>query len=285
MELFHLCAVGCEMNKTGFILALFAAVAALAWLANRSAFFPMQYPAGDWTGQTALGAQDVWLTTSDGLKIHAWWKPLAGAKAVTLFLHGNAGNVTHRAAAMVEIASAGNAVLVPDYRGYGRSGGRPTEQGLYRDADAAYDWLLARGWAAGQIILHGESLGTSVATDLAARRRCAGLILEAPFPSARAVAAHVLPVVGPILVWGFDTRKKIRALRAPLLIIHGASDEIIDFALGQEVFAAAPSPKQFWAVAGAHHNDIAATAGSAYRERLRSFMMNACNAAASSPSP
>jgi len=273
------------MNKTGFVLALFVAAAALAWLANRSAFFPMQYPAGDWTTQPAVGAQDVWFTTSAGVRIHAWWKPLAGAKAVTLFLHGNAGNVTHRAAAMLEIAAAGNAVLVPDYRGYGRSDGRPTEQGLYRDADAAYHWLLAQGWTAGQIILHGESLGTSVATELAARRLCAGLVLEAPFPSARAVAARVLPVLGPILVWGFDTGKKIRALRAPLLIIHGTDDEVIDFALGQEVFAAASQPKEFWAVSGAHHNDIAAAAGKAYRERLRTFMMNACNAAASSPSP
>lgn len=273
------------MNKTGFILALFVAAAALAWLANRSAFFPMRYPAGDWNRQGAVGAQDVWLTTSDGVKIHAWWRPLAGAKVVTLFLHGNAGNVTHRAAAMLEIAAAGNAVLVPDYRGYGRSDGRPTEQGLYRDAAAAYDWLLAQGWTTGQIILHGESLGTSVAADLAARRRCAGLILEAPFPSARAVAARVLPVLGPALVWGFDTRKKIRAQRANLLILHGTSDEVIDFALGQEVFATANPPKEFWAVSGAHHNDIAATAGVAYQQRLRSFMMNACNAAASSPSP
>ena len=203
---------------------------------------------------------------------------------MTLFLHGNAGNVTHRAAAMRELAAAGNAVLIPDYRGYGRSQGWPTERGLYRDADAAYEWLIAQGWPARRIIIHGESVGTSVAADLAARRPCAGLILEAPFPSARAVAARVLPVFGPLLVWGFDTRAKIAQVRAPLLVIHGTADEVIDFTFGQQLFDAAPEPKTLWAIPGAHHNDIAATAGIEYRERLRSFMMNACNAAASSPS-
>lgn len=271
------------MYKLNFILAALAG--ALVWLANRSAFFPMRYPAGEWTRQTEAGAQDAWFTTSDHVRIHAWWKPLPGARAVTLFLHGNAGNVTHRAAAMREIAAAGNAVLVPDYRGYGRSNGRPTEQGLYRDADAAYEWLIAQGWPPRRIILHGESLGTSIATDLAARRACAGLILEAPFPSARAVAARVLPLIGPLLVWGFDTRAKIAHVHAPLLVIHGTADEVIDYTLGQELFAAASEPKTLWAIPGAHHNDIAATAGPAYREHLRSFMMNACNVAASSPSP
>ena len=261
------------MNKTGFILAALAAVAALVWLVNRSAFFPIQYPAGEWDNQAAVGAHDVWLTTADGTRIHSWWKPQPGASAVTLFLHGNAGNVTHRAAAMRELAAAGNAVLIPDYRGYGRSQGWPTERGLYRDADAAYEWLIAQGWPARRIIIHGESVGTSVAADLAARRPCAGLILEAPFPSARAVAARVLPVFGPLLVWGFDTRAKIA--RAPLLVIHGTADEVIDFTFGQRLSTPRRSPR-LWASPGAHHRGIAATAGIEYRERLRSAMMNAC---------
>jgi uncharacterized protein len=272
------------MNKTAFISVLLTAAAALVWLANRSAFFPMKYPDGHWNDQAAVGAQDVWLDTADGIRIHAWWKPQPGAAAVTLFLHGNAGNVTHRDGTMRDIAGAGNAVLVVDYRGYGRSDGWPTEQGLYRDADAAYRWLVAQGWPPQRIIVHGESLGTAVAADLASRHPCAGLILEAPFPSARAVAARVLPVIGPLLIWGFNTRAKLAKVRAPILVIHGTADEVIDFSLGQELFNGAPEPKTFWAVQGAHHNDIAATAGPEYRERLRTFMMNACNAAASSPS-
>jgi len=273
------------MNKLGFMVTVLVLFAALVWLASRSVYFPMQYPGGDWARQADIHAHDVWITAADGLKIHAWWRPQAGAQAVTLFLHGNAGNVTHRAAAMTEIAAAGNAVLIPDYRGYGRSAGRPTEQGLYRDADAAYDWLIAQGWPPQRIILHGESLGTSVAADLASRRPCAGLVLEAPFPSARAVAARVLPLIGPLLIWGFDTRAKIGKVHAPILVIHGTEDEVIDFSMGQAVYDAAPEPKTFWAVTGAHHNDIVSYAGPAYRKRLQSFIMNACNAAASSPSP
>lgn len=272
------------MSRSALILAIAAAFAGLVWLANRSAFFPMRHPAGDWSSQAAAGAQDLWLTTADRIRIHAWWNPGREATAVTLFLHGNAGNVTHRTGAMREINAAGSAVLIPDYRGYGRSEGSPSEAGLARDAEAAYEWLIAQGWPPSRIILHGESLGTSIAAGLAARRPCAGLILEAPFPSARAVAARVLPLLGPLLVWGFDTRSSIAEVRVPLLIIHGDADEVIDFSLGREVFDAASEPKTFWAVPGAGHNDIAGTAGPEYRRRLQRFIMDACNAAASSPS-
>lgn len=274
------------MSKSAIVLATlgFIAVAALVWLANRSMFIPMRYPAGEWANQAAVDAQDIWLTTADGLRIHAWWKPQPGARAVTLFLHGNAGNVTHRATAMREIAATGNAVLIPDYRGYGRSEGRPSESGLYLDADAAYNWLVAQGWSTRCIIIHGESLGSAVAADLASRRPCAALILEAPFRSARAVAARVLPVIGPLLVWGFDSHAKIARVHAPVLVLHGTADEVVNFKLGKALFDAASEPKTLWAVPGAHHNDLAAVAGPAYRERLGSFIMNACNAAASSPS-
>jgi fermentation-respiration switch protein FrsA (DUF1100 family) len=253
----------------------------LVFLANRSAFFPMSYPEGDWEAQSRIGAEDVWVRPG----LHAWYKAAPQARCVTLFLHGNAGNVTHRADTMVAITQAGASVLMLDYRGYGRSSGWPTERGLYQDAGDAYRYLLSQGWSADQIIVHGESLGTTVAVDLASRGKCAGVILEAPFPSARAVAARVLPVLGPLLVWGFDAKSKIARLRAPLLVIHGDRDEVIDFALGRELFDAAPEPKQHWTIAGAGHNSILYTAGPAYRERLRKFMMDACNVAVSSKSP
>lgn len=113
---------------------------------------------------------------------------------------------------------------------------------------------------------------------LAARVRRSGS-WEAPFPSARAVAAGVLPVLGPALVWGFDAKSKVARVRAPLLVMHGDRDEVIHFALGRELFDAAPGPKQHWTIAGAGHNNILHTAGSAYRERCGKFMMDACNVA------
>ncbi len=249
---------------------LFAAggYAALSLLANRSAFFPLKYPAGWWEAQGRLRAEDVWLTTPDKVRIHAWWVPAEGSRLATLFLHGNAGNVTHRADVLEAIPAAGSAVMMLDYRGYGKSEGWPTEKGLYQDAEAAYAYLVSRGHDPSNIIIHGESLGSAVAVDLASRLECRLLILEAPFPSARAVANRVFPLLGPALVFGFDARRKIANVRAPILIIHGDRDEVIDFDLGKDLFTAAPQPKKFWQAPGAGHNNLRQVLGAEYGHRL-----------------
>jgi fermentation-respiration switch protein FrsA (DUF1100 family) len=259
-------------------LAWLAAVAAgggvLFFLANRAVYYPQKYPHGAWDVQAELGASDVWMDTLDGVRLHGWWVPREDSQLVTLFLHGNAGNITHRAAHIREIAAAGSSVLVVDYRGYGKSGGWPTEKGLYQDAETAFIHLLGRGYRAQQIILHGESLGSAVAVDLAYRRPCAALILEAPFTSASDVAGTVLPVVGPMLVQSYNSVSKIRWNVRPKLFIQGDRDEIVPLQLGQELFAAAQGPKSFWIVAGARHNDILESAGAEYRQRLQAFYVS-----------
>ena len=244
---------------------------ALSFVANRSVYFPKRYPDGPWQAQELLHASDVWLDTADGVRIHAWWIPCNGAWFVTLQLHGNGGNITHRYPQYREIQAAGSAILALDYRGYGKSQGRPTERGLYRDADAAYDYLLKRGFRPDQIIVHGESLGTAVAVDLASRRPCAAVVLEAPFTSAKDVAQTVVPVIGPMLIWGFNSRDKIGRVHAPIFFIHGDRDKVIPLRLGRDLFAAAYEPKSFWMVTGAGHNDITETAGAAYGQHLRSI--------------
>jgi fermentation-respiration switch protein FrsA (DUF1100 family) len=148
---------------------------------------------------------------------------------------------------------------------------RPTEDGLYTDADAAYGMLRAAGYSSDRIVIHGESLGTAVAVDLAVRKRCAGVILEAPLRSVREIAGRVMPLIGPLLARGFDTESKVGRLRAPLLIIHGDLDEVVPFSHGHAVFDAAAQPKQFWTVAGARHNDLLEMAGPLYGERLHQF--------------
>ena len=243
----------------------------LASLANRLIFYPIRYPEGDWSAQSRLGAQDRYLTTRDGVRVHAWWMDQPGSGLATLFLHGNAGNITHREYHANEIRASGSALLLLDYRGYGKSEGSPSESGVYADADAAYDFLIQAGYPPKRIVLHGESLGTAVALDLASRRECAGVILEAPLRSVGAIAAGVVPVLGPLLVRGFDSERKIGRVGAPLLIIHGTSDDIVPFSHGQALFAAAREPKWFWAVKGARHNDLVVEAGTAYRTRLREF--------------
>jgi pimeloyl-ACP methyl ester carboxylesterase len=150
----------------------------LAFGASRMLYFPIRYPAGNWTAGQRLGAKDVFIRQG----LHGWYFEKPGAELTTLHLHGNGGNITHRLLTAEHVLEAGSSILLLDYRGYGRSSGRPTESGLYEDALAAYDWLKQNGH--GRIVLHGESLGTAIAAELATRRRCAGLILEAPFTSA-----------------------------------------------------------------------------------------------------
>ncbi len=121
-------------------------------------------------------------------------------------------------------------------------------------------------------MIYGESLGTAAAVDLASRRDCAGVVLEAPFPSAASVAGRVLPWLGPLVARGrLQTAHKIARVKAPVLIIHGTQDPVIDYALGRQVYEAAPGPKQFWSVEGAHHSDIPEVAGGQYVARLREF--------------
>jgi fermentation-respiration switch protein FrsA (DUF1100 family) len=245
--------------------------AMLQKLVDQFLYYPMRYPDGDWDGQRGAGAEDVWLRSKDGVKLNAWWFPKPVAGYATLFLHGNAGNVTHRVDHAASVKEAGSAILVLDYRGYGRSEGRPTEQGLYQDADAAYDELIRRGYPPSRIILHGESLGTAVATELASRRQCAALVLESPLASLSRMATQVVPVLGPILAHGFNTERRIREVRVPLLIIHGDADEIVPFSQGRSVFEQANQPKAFWQVRGARHNDLLYVAGADYLKRLREF--------------
>lgn len=255
----------------GWGVAAACVIGLLYYLANRAVYYPSKYPRGYWDAQRLIGACDAWIETSDGVKIHGWWAQRQGSPLVTLFLHGNAGNITHRAPRIQEIVAAGSSVLMLDYRGYGKSGGRPTEQGLYRDGEAGFAYLLGKGYRADQIILHGESLGTAVAIDLATRRPCAALILEAPFTSAGDVAATVAPFIGPLLVRGFNSLPKIRRIRVAELFMQGDRDDVVPLRLGRQLFAAAQGPKTFWLIPAAGHNDILETAGAEYRHRLRAF--------------
>jgi pimeloyl-ACP methyl ester carboxylesterase len=255
----------------GIAIAAVCIIASLYYFANRAVYYPLKYPIGDWDAQKLVGASDVWMEASDGVKIHGWWVERAGSPLVTLFLHGNAGNITHRAPRIQEIVAAGSSVLMLDYRGYGKSSGRPSEQGLYRDSEAGFICLLGKGYRAEQIILHGESLGTAVAIDLASRGPCAALVLEAPFTSASDVAATVVPVLGPLLVRSFNSLPKIRWIRVPKFFMQGDRDEVIPLRLGQQLFAAAQEPKTFWVIPGARHNDILETAGAEYRHGLKAF--------------
>lgn len=221
-----------------------------------------------------LAAEEIFLRSEDGVRIHAFWLPASAATRALLFLHGNAGNASHRLPNAAELVRLGTHVLLLDYRGYGRSEGRPSEPGVYADARAGLAYLVeTRGIPESRVVVFGRSLGGAVAVDLAQDRSLAGLVLESTFPSVGAVARQVLGPAGALLAGRrFESERKIGRVRCPLLFLHGDRDEVIAFSLGRRLFDVAPAPKRFETIAGAGHNDTVEVGGPRYFDRLRRFL-------------
>jgi len=244
---------------------------------KRLIFFP-NYPGrleGDWHPQS-LPVEEVWLTAADGVRLHAWWIPHERAKFTFLAFHGNASNIANRTAIYEFLHGTPANILALEYRGYGRSEGQPSETGVYRDAEAAYEYLLeAKGVAGQAIISFGQSLGTAVATHLAAHRRVAGVVLEAPFPSASRVAGKVfwfLPGVSLLVRGQWDTERWIKEVRAPVLLVHCEQDPVVPFVFGKEVYEAAIPPKTFLAIPGVCHEESSLVRRTEYRSALEKFL-------------
>ncbi|HEY4312505.1 MAG TPA: alpha/beta hydrolase [Pirellulales bacterium] len=225
---------------------------------NLLIFMPSRYPDGDWQPQE-LEFENAWFKSEDGVQLHAWYLPAVAPRAYLLFAHGNAGHVAHRAAWLRQLQQELRvAVLAFDYRGFGRSEGRPHEHGVLADARAARDWLAERaGVAPQQIVLLGESIGGAVAVDVAANDGARGLILENTFTSIPDVAAFHFPWLPHrwLMRTRLDSEAKIGRYTGPLLQCHGDADSIVPFALGQRLHAAACSPKQLVVIPGGDHND------------------------------
>jgi len=217
---------------------------------------------------TATGAElgrpfeDVALKASDGVALNGWFFPAdtnsPRAALVVLLCHGNAGNISHRLDTCRALLATGVSAFVFDYRGYGRSQGRPSEEGTYRDAQAAYQWLRQRGFAGTNIIVFGESLGGGVAAELAARETLGGLVLQSTFTSIPDIGAEIFPwlPVRLLATIRYDTHAKLPRLRIPVLVMHSRTDEIIPFHHGERNFAAANEPKLFCELTGGHNDPL-----------------------------
>jgi fermentation-respiration switch protein FrsA (DUF1100 family) len=259
------------MGKTLFTLLLVPALAyallaiLLFFFQERMAYYPqmgreLRLNPRDY----GLDHTELTLTTSDGERLDAWFVPAPGAGSVpgpvALILHGNAGNMTQRLDTIAMFHRLGYAVLIVDYRGYGRSTGRPSEQGLYRDALTAWEYLTReRGIAPARVVLFGESLGGGVAAWLAAQLEQSGqpgaLVLASTFSSARELAADIypwLPTRGLVRL-RYDTRAALATISCPVFIAHSADDDIVPFRHGQRLYAAAGEPKAFLQMAGGHN--------------------------------
>jgi fermentation-respiration switch protein FrsA (DUF1100 family) len=202
------------------------------------------------------GASVETLSTADGEKIILWHAPARAGKPTILYFHGNAGEIGDRPLRFNYYHSRGFGVAYLSYRGFGGSSGSPSESGLIADANAAYDWLIAKGVEPNRIALLGESLGSGVAVQLAAKREVGALALEAPYTSTVEVAAKIywwLPV-HVLMKDQFKSIDFIAAVVAPLLIIHGEEDRLVPVEIGRRLFAAAKQPKELDVVSGFGHD-------------------------------
>jgi uncharacterized protein len=223
----------------------------------------MQYfPERIRTAPAAAGlaqAEEVVLDTPDGERVVVWHVPPRGDKPVVLYLHGNGGALAHRADRFRVITADGTGLVALSYRGYGGSTGSPTEAGLITDAETAYAFAAAR-YPADRIVLWGESLGTGVAVALAAEKPVGRVILQSPFTSTADIGAarYWYVPVRLLMKDQFRSDLKIGKVTAPVLVMHGDTDQVVPIALGERLYAMIKAPKKFVRFPGAGHLDLSA---------------------------
>lgn len=222
-----------------------------------------------------LAFQALRIPTEDGETLAGWFVPGPREDSpAVLFLHGNAGNIGHRIETLEMLHAAGAATLIIDYRGFGESSGKPTEQGTYRDARAAWNWLVhERAIEASRIVIFGRSLGSAIAAHLAAEVRPAGLILEAAFRSMPELGAHHYPwaPVRWLSRFRYDTADSLRRVECPTLIVHARNDEIVPFEHAERLAAIQPPVVELLPLDGGH-NDAMFASYRRYTEALGRFI-------------
>ncbi len=241
------------------VMAYISAFAAL-FIAQRPlvfghyAFLQPAKPAWD----AKLPGEKVALKTADGETLDAWYIPPAhSGRATIVYFHGKSANIAHKQQRMAELTRDGLGLFAVDYRGFGASTGSPSQEGLSADADAAYKWMTKRTGAE-KLVVFGESLGSGVAVDLAARVPVGALVLEAPYTATVDVAVERYPLF-PVrfVMWDtFPSVEKIARVKAPILIQHGKLDITIPVKFGEQLFAAAPEPKKLVLYDNAGHKDM-----------------------------
>jgi fermentation-respiration switch protein FrsA (DUF1100 family) len=243
---------------------------------NFFVFFPQR--AFDFAPESfGLAYEDSYFTTEDGKTLHGWFFPGEKAQPVILHFHGNAGNISHRLDLVQPFLRKGLSVFLFDYRGFGKSEGRPSEKGLYLDGMAAYDYLVQKeGILPGDVVLHGHSIGAAVAVEVALKKSVRSVILESAFTSTKdmAKAIPVFFLLSPFLPASYNNLEKVARLRVPKLVIHGEGDDLVPFSMGQKLFKAAADPKFFYPVKDAMHNDVFVVGGEKYLEVFAEFARN-----------
>ncbi len=248
------------------VLVLF--VAYLRYIERRTIFYPAK--------EIEFLPSSLGLVFED-VELNGWFVPSKDAAYTILFCHGNAGNISHRLEKLKFFQELGCNVLIFDYRGYGRSKGRPSEKGLYNDAQSASNYLLSRKIAPRQIIGYGESVGGAVIIDLASKNALAGLIIDSTFSNSKDMVKIIYPFL-PYWVFSsrWDSLNKIRSITIPKLIIHSINDEIVPYKLGRKIFESAPEPKEFLEIRGGH-NSCFFDSKEILKQKIADFLKNLSN--------
>ncbi len=247
------------MHILSSVVIAYAVILVLVFLfQSRLVYFPQVARELVVTPRAAgLDYEDVQLRTDDNVMLHGWWVPARDARGAVLIFHGNAGNISHRIGYLTMFNRLGYSVLLIDYRGYGKSGGGPSEEGTYRDAGAAWLYLLeTRKLQPQDVVIFGESLGGGVATWLAAKHPPRALVLASAFTSVPDLGAQVYPWL-PVRLLArikYDNLERIAKIAAPVLIAHSRDDEIVPFSHSEALFAAAREPKKLLIMSGGHND-------------------------------
>lgn len=244
-----------------FLAIVVVLIIMLRWFEHRQVYYPHRELEA---APTELGRafEEARFNADDGVRLHGWFFPAntnsPRAHWAFLICHGNAGNVSHRLDLCQALLETGASVFVFDYRGFGKSEGRPGEEGTYRDAQAAHAWLRQKGFRGENIIAFGESLGGAVAAELALRETVGGIVLQSTFTSIPDIGAEFYPwlPVRLITTIKYDTHAKLPRIKVPVLVMHSRTDDIVGFHHAEKNFAVANEPKLFCELSGGH-NDAA----------------------------
>ena len=260
------------------IAGVYVVLSVVLWALQEKITFPAPRAALPDPVRTFGYGERVELMMHDGTKLVGWYLPPSAAPrrpfAALLWFYGNGETIGAIWPIIREFRPPNAALLVLDYPGYGASGGRASEAGIYEAGDLAYNALLRHPEVdRHRIYVYGRSLGSAVATHIAATHEVAGLILESPFTSARGMAARHYRIVPRFLVrLRLDNLDRIQRIRCPILIFHGTADMLVPISMGREVAAAAGGPVEFVMIEGSGHNDTYDMGGKAYREKLAAFV-------------
>jgi fermentation-respiration switch protein FrsA (DUF1100 family) len=260
-----------EKRKVWSLLIHIAAILVFAYIGLGLILFLMQskfvyYPTREVTltpEDIGLSYENVTFISTDGAALTGWYIPSDNAEFTVLFCHGNGGNIMHRLDSIDFFHKMGVNCFIFDYRGYGQSGGKPSEEGTYKDAEGAYRWLTEEKKISGdQIIIFGRSLGGSVAAYLAGSTTAGGLVVESTFTSYVDMGRKFYWYM-PVRLFArfkYETIEYIKQVGCPVLVIHSRDDDIVPFELGERLYEAANEPKEFVEILGSHNDGFLVSA-------------------------